>query len=433
MQTTIEKLKEFRVRTTTIVTAEEQKKAEEQALTSLASRVKIKGFREGMAPTNVVRQHVTSEQINEELVRSILPQVMADALKVSGAKPILRPAASITSLEPLTIALIFVERPTATLKKPDAIKIEKKSIADASKEEIETFIQKLLQHDRTETSVERAATTGDSVKMSLATKDQAGNTMEELTMGRYSVLIGSEELIPELEKHLLGMKKGEKKTVGIDFPKTHDLPALQGKHLSVTIAVSDVAETKLPALTGEYIASRMGADRTPEAFRIEVGQMLTNQKKNQERKRREEDLYTHVRAATSIELAPELIDAEVQEMLLDLQERLKKQDMTMEKWLESTGKKPEHVIEEMKGIAHDRITLRFGMQKLAEHKKIEPDAEELKLAIERERTHAKEHGHDCKEEDLQAGGGVYERIVWELKMHTLVEWYCGDARTQKVA
>ncbi len=420
METKIEKLKESRIQATTIITPEERSLAEQKALKSLATRVKIKGFREGMAPADLVRSHVKPEDVTEETIRMILPDVVSQSLKESGAKPIIRPSANVVSLEPLTISITFVERPIAEIKKPDSIKVEKKVIAETTDKEADAFIHKLLKQDMTEMPVEREAKKGDAVKVSLAAKDKAGKQIDEITVGHYSVHIGEEELLKELESHVLGMKKGDKKNVEIEFAKDHDIPAIKGKKVSIEITAKEIAEVKLPELTAAYIKTRLGAERTPEAFKTEVKQMLSSQNKSTEMKRRENELYDKVKAATKIEIAPELIDAEVQEMLADLQQRLKKQEMTIEQWLESTNKKAEEVMTEMKGIAKDRIILRFGMQALADAKKTEADPKRIEESITRERAHAKEHGHSVKEEDLKEGGQVYEQIRWEQKMQQLV-------------
>ncbi len=431
METKVEKLKESRIKTTTIVSADAKKKAEEKALKNLAQRVRIKGFREGMAPPALVREHVTQEQIVEETVRMALPDVMADALKTSGAKPIIRPAASVVSLEPLTISIVFVERPKAELKKSDSIKIEKKNIPESSAKDIEDFIRKLLMQDRTDTPVNREAKKGDSVNLSLKAKDSAGKQVDELTVPRYSVMLGNEDLLSELEPHVLGMKKGDKKSVSVSFPKDHDIPAIQGKKLTIDIEATEVSEVKLPELTSEYIKTRLGADRTPDAFRKEVGTMLTSQKRSQEMKRREEELYEAVKAATKIDLAPELIDAEVQEMVIDLQERLKKQGSTIEDWLKATNKDQKAVLEEMRGIAQSRIVLRFGMQEFAGAKKITVDPTEIHLAMKAEIDHAKQHGHPLSDEDQKEGGSAYERIKWEKTMEKLVEGMIGEEGREK--
>lgn len=420
METKVEKLKESRIRTTTIVPVEAKKIAEEQAVLSLGKKVRIKGFREGMAPPAVVREHITAEQIQEEMVRVIMPTVVTEALKTSNAKPIIRPSASVESLDPLTITLLFVERPVATLKKPEKIAVEKKALTDASTDDIDHFVHTLLMQDHTETMVDREAKKGDIVKIGLVAKEKNGTPIEELTIGNYSVMIGHEEFLHVLEPHLVGMKKGEKKNTTVDFPKDFDITTVQGKKITLDITVNDVAEVTLPTLTAAYLHSRLGAERTPEAFREDVKQMLTTKQKNEEMKRREEELYAKTKEATQVEIAPELIDTETQEMLSDLQDRLKKQEMTLEQWLKSTGKEAKDVIEEMKGIAKDRIILRFGMQALAEWKKMEPDATKLAQAIAEERKQA-ESSHSIREEDWKPGGNAYEQILFNLRMQQLVQ------------
>lgn len=426
METKVEKLKESRIKTTTVVPADRRKQAEERALKALSQRVRIKGFREGMAPTHLVREQVKPEQITEQTVREILPEVMKDAFEISKAKPIIRPNASVVSLEPLTISIVFVERPTAELKKPDSIKVEKKIIPESTPKDIEDFIQKLLVQDRIDTPVDREAKKGDSVKVAMKATDTADKQVDELTVPRYSILLGSEDLLSELEPHLQGSKKGDKKTVSIDFPKDHGIPAIGGKKLKVELEITDVAEVKLPELTAEYIKTRLGADRTPDAFRKEIGEMLVNQKRSQEMKRREEELYEKVKAATKIGIAPELIDAEVQEMVLDLQERLKQQGSSVEDWLKATNKDQKAVLDEMKEIAGSRITLRFGMQALAEVKKITVDPTEIHLAMKGEVDHAKKEGHPLSPEDQKEGGAAYERVKWEKTMQKLVEGLIGE-------
>lgn len=429
METTIEKLAQSRIRTLTTVTDEERVQAEKIAIASLAERVEIKGFRVGKAPADMVKSRVGDEKLMEETVRALLPKVLKEALEKSGAKPILRPAASITSTKPLIIALTFVERPTVTLKKPDSIKIEKKTFTETTDSEAETFVKKILMQDRTETPADRAVKHGDMVNIAMsATKKKV--PVEELTIGHYNLLIGAEDLLPQLETHLIGMKKDDKKTVDVTFPKDHDIPAIRGEKISLEITAKGVSEVKLPELTQEYLKTRLGTDTTPEAFRADIKRMILDRKKSEEMKRRENDLYEKVRGATSVEIAPEILDAEVQDMVQDLHQRLEQQKMTMDDWLKATGKDPKSVVDEMKTIAQSRIVLRFGMQELATKLGIEADTELLKTNLKAAREHAEKNGRPIPEEELQAGGSVYEQIRFDLRMQALVQALINDGEPE---
>lgn len=425
METKIEKLPQSRIRTLTTVTDEEREYGEKLALAALAERVEIKGFRVGKAPADMVKSRVGEEKLMEETVRALLPKVLKEAIEKSGAKPILRPAASVTSTKPLTIALTFVERPAVNLKKPDSIKIEKKTFTETTDAEAEAFIKKILMQDRSDTPVDRAAKQGDLLNIAMvATKK--GKPVEELTVGHYNYVLGSEDLLPQLETHLVGMKKDDKKTVDVTFPKEHDIPAIRGEKVSIEITAKGVAEVKFPELTQDYLKTRLGSDITPDAFRADVKKMLLDRKKSEEMKRREEDLYEKVRTATQVEVAPEILDAEVQDMVQDLHNRLEQQKMTMDDWLKTTGKDPKGVVDEMKQIAGSRIVLRFGMQELASKLNIEADPKLLESNLKAARQSSSEGGRQIPEEELQPGGSIYEQIRFDLRMQALVGHMIND-------
>lgn len=425
METTIEKLPQSRIRTSTIITDEEHMNAEKLALALLTEQVEIKGFRMGKAPSDMVKSRVGTEKLLEETVRALLPRVMKEALEKSGAKPILRPAAQVVSAQPLTIAFTFVQRPTVTLRKPNTITVEKKTFTETTDKEAESFIKKILIQDRTETPSQSPAKHGDLVNIAMSAKKK-GKQIDELTIGHYNLVIGSEDLFPQLEPHVMGMKKDDKKTVDITFPKDHDIPGIRGEKISIDITTKGVSEVKLPELTQEYLKLRVGRDMTPDNFRIDVKKMLLDRKKSEEMKRREEDLYTKVREATEVDIAPEILDAEVQDMVQDLHHRLEQQKMTMDDWLKATNKNPKSVVDEMKQIASSRIVLRFGMQELAAKLSIEPEATVLDQNLKAAKEHGEKNGRPIPEEELKDGGSVYEQIKFDLKMQALVKKMIDD-------
>lgn len=427
MDIKVEKLKESKIRTVTVVTEEERMEAEKQALNRLAAQVEIKGFRVGKAPHDKVRARVGEEMLLEETVRALLPKVLKEAMEKSEAKPILRPSADIIATSPLTIGITFVNRPPVTVKKPEGIKVDKKTPPEVTEKDVNDFVQKVLMQDRTETPVEREAKKGDAVRFEMKTTKK-GKPVDELTVPAYGMIIGGEELFPQLEEHLIGMKKGDTKTADVSFPKDHDIPAIRGEKLSVEMTLKSVAEVKIPELTEEYIKTRLQTDKTPDALRAEIKDMLTSRRRDDEMKRREEELYDKVRSATSVELASELIEAEVQEMVRDLHERLEKQGTNVQDWLKMTGKTEKTVADEMRDIARSRTTLRFGMQELADKLNVEPNADTMTAALKAAEAQAKASGSSAKPEDFKAGGTVYENLRYELRMQALQDMMIADEK-----
>ena len=416
METTVKPQKDSTIRVTTVIAEDERKVAEEKALSSLASRVRIKGFRPGKAPPSMVKEQIDPSDVLEETVRQLLPQIMKEAMEKSKAQPILKPHVNIENVSPLTVVCVFTERPKVTLKKPEKIAVEKKDVKSVSKEEVEKFVRRILEQDRTDTPVERAAKEGDAVKVGLTSVDMKGESVADLTVNAYTLVPGHEDLLPELAKEVVGLKKGDKKSVKVSFGKEHEIPALRGKTLKVDMEVKEVSEVKFPELTQEYLKDRLKADKTPEAFRKDIEEMIRSQRDRAEMKRREEELYSLVRQAVQMEIPKTLLDAEAEGMLLDFEERLKEQQSTLGEWLRKTKKTPEDFMKELQSMSRDRILLRYGMQELAEHKQIKPSDEEVKTFV------GKEHeGHHHEEGEYEPGGSLYENARWTLTMQRLVD------------
>jgi FKBP-type peptidyl-prolyl cis-trans isomerase (trigger factor) len=156
--------------------------------------------------------------------------------------------------------------------------------------------------------------------------------------------------------------------------------------------------------------------------------MMSDRRTSEEMKRREEELYDKVREATSVELASELIETEVQEMVRDLHERLERQGTNITDWLKATNKDEKSVVDEMRTIAKSRTVLRFGMQEMAEKLKIEPDAEELSAAVKATEARAKAEGHALPKGELTVGGSMYENLRYELRMQAFRDQMIRDEK-----
>ncbi len=426
MSSKIERLKQARVQCTVQISAERRALAEERALKRIGQHMKIDGFREGRAPLNVIRERAKPEMVLEETVRMMAPDLITETMKEHDLKPIISPKLVVTSKEPLAVQLLFVERPQVKLSKPNALKLEKKEPKLPDDKEVDEFVKKVLAQDRQELPVDRAAAKGDLVRVHLSAVNLDGSPMQELNNLPYSLTLGSEDLIPELDGVLVGAKAGETKAISPRFPKDHPIPALRDKTVKLEAKVTAVAEVKLPELTAEFIKTRMGMDQTPEDFRKGIREALSEQAKFRHAKEREEEFFAMVRKATTVDLAPEIVENEVQNMLADLQENLSRDKLTLEDWLQQTGKEPKQVLEEMRGIATDRITLRFGLQEFIQAKEVKVDAAEMQKSLEAAKAMAQNGGRTVVDADTQPGGDLYAQVEWELQVRQVMKEALGE-------
>ncbi len=420
MNTSVSNLSSSAVQIRCIIDESEKNAAREHALKRAQQYVEIAGFRKGHAPLAMVEKNVDDRKLLEEIVQALLPNIMQEVQGKTTIVPIIKPSVSLESDAPLTIVITVIGRPEVKVEKPDAITIEKKEMT-VSEQEVQDVIKKILKQDQEETEVDRAAANGDMIKISIQSTEKDGTPVKSLSVSNYALELGAEELLPELETHLLGMKKGDEKKVEITFANDHDIPDVQGKTLLVTLAVKSVLSIRLPELTNEYLQKRIEAEKTVETFTKDVRDMLEAQKKDTEMKRREDELYEKIQKATTVELREELIDHELQEIIEDLHQRLAKQNMTMEQWMKQMQKEPKTVVEEMKEIAKNRLILRFGIQEMTMLRKTEVSEEVLTKELEKLEQYARAQGHHVHKKDYEKDGSVATAVRLDLAVQALVQ------------
>ncbi|MEK7573450.1 MAG: trigger factor [Patescibacteria group bacterium] len=74
------------------------KKTTEETIEETAKVANVPGFRKGKAPKKIVSERVDKEKIKEEVLKKLLPQAYADAVKKHEIKPIINPRIHVEEL-----------------------------------------------------------------------------------------------------------------------------------------------------------------------------------------------------------------------------------------------------------------------------------------------------------------------------------------------
>lgn len=407
-----------RVQTTVTFEAQETVAAEKLALEKLGSNVTIPGFRAGKAPEEMLRSRVDPEQLLEETIRAVLPPVLEKLITEQNLKPIIPPKVEVQNKSPLTIQLTLVERPTATVKGADTIKIPK-SASKIDQKDVDRMVQYLLQEFRTFNAVERAAKDGDQVTLDFSAVDKENQEIPGTRATGYQVVLGSKSLIPGFEEQLLGLTTGQEKKFDITFPDKYHAEHLRNKPATFHVHVRGVEEVTTPELTDAFIQEKkLGESKGELLTRIE--QSMKAQEEESERTRRENELLSAIVNAAKVDIAPELLEQEERLMLQDLQRSLEEQKMTFDQWLKKRGKKPEEIGKELREESTRRLTLRFALEALLEEKKIEATADELAAARMQMLASIPEEQRKAAEPYYSEGGDGFAELAWRVRVQKLI-------------
>lgn len=253
MQISLENTGSLERKMTVEVPVEKINSAIEQKLQNMSRQVKISGFRPGKVPMRVVRQRF-GKQVSQE--------VLADTMKSSYQEAIikekLRPAGS-PQIEQLNLEMDQDLKYVATFEVYPEI-----HLADLNKLEIEVadveimssdtdaMIEKLRKQKMNWKEVDRDSKIDDQVKIdfkgTIDNEEFAGGSQDD-----FKFVLGNSTLLPDFEKQLNGVKKGQEKTFDVTFPDNYMQQELAGKVATFAIKVKSVEEGELPELNEELV------------------------------------------------------------------------------------------------------------------------------------------------------------------------------------
>ena len=223
---------------------------------------KIKGFRPGKVPLNLVKQYY-KEEVNQSALNSLINETYNEALKKHELRIVGEPSFEgakekehihIAEGQELSYVATVEVVPEVDPKDYKGLSVEKVS-AEVTAEDIEKVKKNLLDRKAEITPAARAAKTGDFVDFKYEGKIKTDKGMESQPnlSGERNVEIGSGQLLPEFEKNLIGLKAGENKTFKMNYDKEFTDANLAGKEAEYTVDVREVKEKVLPAFTEELV------------------------------------------------------------------------------------------------------------------------------------------------------------------------------------
>jgi|TARA_Y100000310_G_scaffold336040_1_gene419574 trigger factor len=416
---TIDREDNGKVVCTVSFTAEEAAASEAKAVQKLGSSVKIDGFRSGSAPTEVLKEKVDPGQLFEETVRELLPDTFTALVQEHGIKPIIPPKIEIINDKPITVKVIFVERPIVKVKNGSKITV-KVGETTVDEKDLQQMIDYILKQHQKSKAVDRAAKEDDRITMDFWGEGEDGKEIEEIRTVGHQVVIGSKVLLPGFEDELKGLKKDDTKDFTLSFPEKHQTEELRGKPVTFHVTIKNIEEVTLPELTDAFAKENLKV-ASVEEFKKQVKESMSMQEEEMQKRKTEEEAFEKIREATTVKLVPELIEDEQRSLLEDLMQQLDKQSMNLEEWIERTGKTQEQVQSELEDQAKKRLTLRLGIAALMEEKGIDITEEEMKKNINTLLSPLSVEERLKIAPSYAKGGNAYEQLEWQKKVEKLLE------------
>lgn len=271
MQVSIESLEGLQRKLTVQVPSEKIASAIDQKLKKLSKTVRMDGFRPGKVPVSVVKQ-AYGAQIRQEVIGDVIESTYHDAIVQEKLRPAgmpeIHPVDGDDDKDGITYSAVFEVYPEITSIELDSLEIEQ-TVADITDEDMDKMVSKLTEQRKEWQEVDAAAADGNQVVCDFeGTID--GETFSGGSGKDMSVEIGSGQMLKEFEDGLLGMSKGDEKTVDVNFPEDYHGKDVAGKTAQFALKVTKVSEGVVPELNEELIKSFGIEDGNLDTFRKDI-------------------------------------------------------------------------------------------------------------------------------------------------------------------
>lgn len=328
MQVSVESTGALERRIEVQVPAARVEQAVEERLKSMSRTVRLKGFRPGKVPVQVVRQQF-GQQVRQEVLGDVVQSTFAEAVTQEKLTPTGGPRIEPISTEQgadLKYRAVFEIYPQIKLAGVETLAVERPA-AEVTTADVDTMIENLRKQRPTFVAVERPAHDTDRVTIDFDGSVD-GVPFEGGKGAAVPITLGEGRMLKEFETGLLGVKAGESKTIELTFPANYGKPELANKKAQFAVQVNSVEEQVLPALDDEFCKSYGVEEGGIERLRQEVEDNMRRELADAVQARLKKQVMDALLAANPVELPKSLVQAQVQDLRVDAGRRMGAKDVS---------------------------------------------------------------------------------------------------------
>jgi len=350
-----------------------------KAYDKLKKDVKMKGFRRGKVPRNVIVKNYKG-QVEGETGETLVQENYFVAVEKEGIDPIVHPDIKEVNYADdgsFTFVAEVDVRPEFELGEYKGLEIVKEDVV-VTDEEIALELNSLQKENAPLAEVDRAAQNEDMVVVDFQGYHD-GTEMAQVKNDDYSVDIGSGNMGADFEEKLVGMKAGEEASHEVDFPETHPNPVLKDKKVEFRIKVKKVQERVLAELNDEFAKDVGEGVETLDALKASIKDKISKQREETAQGVLTDRMMQKLLENHSFDVPKRLVAFEIEQMIKQTEQQFEQGGMS----LEAAGLSKEKLAEQNAPVAEQRVRGDFILKKIAETEEVKVEDEDMERGFKR--------------------------------------------------
>ena len=417
MKATVEEINSVQRRLMVVISSDDVNKAFDSAYLKLKKSAKVQGFRPGKAPVTILKKLYES-QVSYEVGESLINQHLFQAIDSNGFKPIARPFVEVKEVPTTGKDYQF----SAVVDILPVIKLDEKykelSIKTKTYTTNESSVQKELEKAAKKfaktSPIEDASTKAANGLLAVISHEASieGKELEEMKVKSAQIELGKNEILPELESAVIGLKKGETTEVDIKVPDDYEDSEIKGKTVNFKIVVDDLLKIEYPEFNDDF-AKDLNFDTIVD-LKEEISKQLKTNAERMTKQTLEKNLIEELANQVPFEVPPALVDQVIDGIIHESNFKNKKdrENALKNKELRS------HYQAEAKKTARNTLLL----WELVKTEKLEVSDDEIREHV---KSFAPEHSKDADMQISQTikqyGEKIRENLLFEKATKFLAE------------
>ena len=366
------------------ISPEEFEDALQKSYLKARKNIAIPGFRKGKAPRKIIEKTYGENVFFEDAVNLLYAPVVNGALDESKLDIVAQPDVEVTEISKeagVKLKATVVTKPEVEIDGYKGIEVTK-TVALVTDDDIAKEVDKLREkNERIITVDDRAAELGDDVVIDFeGFKD--GVAFDGGKAEDFELNLGSGQFIPGFEDQIVGHNAGESFEINVTFPEEYQVEELKGAPAVFKINLKAISKKELPELDDDMVKDSTEFD-TVDEYKADVKKKLEENADKKADADVENAIFDKVIELLKADIPQEMFDNRTNEMVSELEQRLRPQGISLDMYLQYTGQTLDTVKKAYAEQAEKQVKLRLALEKIAELENVQVTDEELETEFKK--------------------------------------------------
>ena len=347
----------------------------ERGYRQVVGKMRIPGFRPGKAPRKIVEGMVGREGLLSESLEFLVTDAISKAVEEQGIDSVGLPQLENVDLDPVVVEAAVALNPVLDLGDYRSIRLEEDRV-EVSDEDIQEELENLRKQQSSWEPVERAVAHDDLVTMNVSGTIDGVEIIAE-TDSQYVVDPSSSLPFPGFAAELEGLEIDDPAEFTLVVPDDYPDNEIAGKQAEFSVTITDVKQRLLPEPDDDFAMSVSDDYETLDDLIEQIRADIETATQRQDEQEYREAAIEELAVNADIEIAPLLIQHEVDYMQERREELMARMGISEEDYTRFSGRTTEQINDEMREEAVEKLNRSYAISAFIEQEALEISDDEL--------------------------------------------------------